>query len=35
MVMVLAENLVRLFCFVQDFDIVRFSNGSRIRVKLI
>ena len=35
MVMVLVEGLVKLFCFAQDFDIVGFSNGSRIRIELI
>jgi len=33
MVVVLVEGLVRLFYFAQDFDIVRFANGSRIRIK--
>jgi len=33
--MVLVEDLVRLFCFAQDFDIVGFFNGSRIRIESI
>jgi len=35
MVIVLVEGLVRLFCFAQDFDIVGFSDGSRIRIESI
>ena len=35
MIMVLAEGLIRPFCFVQDFDIVRFSDGSKIRIESI
>ena len=35
MVMVLAEGLIRLFCFAQDFVIVGFSDGSRIRIESI
>jgi len=35
MIMVLAEGLVRPFCFAQDFDIVGFFDSSRIRIELI
>jgi len=33
--MVLIEDLIRPFCFAQDFDIVRFSDSSKIRIELI
>jgi len=35
MVMVSVEDLIRPFCFAEDFDIVGFSNGSRIRIESI
>jgi len=35
MVMILAKGLVRPFCLAQDFDIIGFADGSRIRIESI